>query len=310
MPQKVLLIDDSRSIHTILAAELREEKLSILSALDGEEGIRICREQQPDLVLLDIEMPSPDGFEVCRRLKADAETSNIPIVFVTVSSTSHAKIHGLELGAVDYITKPFDPAELRARVRATLRTKHLLDLLSKKAQIDGLTGLWNRTHFHHRLAQTISLAARAGRPVACVMIDIDHFKAVNDRFGHPFGDEVLRSVASTIIGCCRREDVVCRFGGEEFVLLLPNTDAKGAAVEAERIRLAVRGQTLLHHDIGVQVTISLGVADAHPKGITRGADLDRLDATLIAAADAALYRAKRAGRDRTEIAATSNLAAA
>jgi len=298
MSQKVLLIDDDLEIHELVAARLNDERIELLDAHGGDEGLRLARELEPDLILLDVDMPSPDGFEVCRRLKADQATAGIPIVFLTGASSSEEKIQGLDLGATDYVTKPFDPAELKARVRASLRTKYLLDLLNKKAQIDGLTGLWNRAYFHERLGQEISLARRQHRPVACILADADHFKSINDRFGHPFGDHALRTISAAITEACRREDVVCRFGGEEFIILTPQTDLAGAATHAERIRQAVRGKSLLHRGTTVPLTLSFGVAAA----LVHELDSDRIEAQLIELADAALYRAKQAGRDRVEIA--------
>jgi two-component system, cell cycle response regulator len=298
MSQKVLLIDDDLEIHELVAARLQDERIELLDAHGGSEGLRKARELEPDLILLDVDMPSPDGFEVCRRLKADLATAGIPIVFLTGASSSEEKIQGLDLGATDYVTKPFDPAELKARVRASLRTKYLLDLLNKKAQIDGLTGLWNRAYFHERLEQEISLARRQQRPVACILADADHFKSINDRFGHPFGDDALRTIASAIAEACRREDVVCRFGGEEFIILTPQTDLAGAAIHAERVRQVVRGKSLSHRGTAVPLTLSFGVAAV----AARDFDSDRIEAKLIELADAALYRAKQAGRDRVEVA--------
>src|SRR5438552_10201412 len=202
MPQKVLIIDDSKPIHALLRARLTDEPVELHSAFDGDAGVLAACNILPDLILLDVDMPNPDGFEVCRRLKADPATMNIPIVFLTGVSSTEQKIRGLELGALDYILKPFEPAELRARVRASLRQKYLLDLLSKKAMVDGLTGLWNRTYFDQTLAAQMALARRAGYPFSVIIADVDHFKSINDRYGHPTGDEVLRAVAQTIqINC-------------------------------------------------------------------------------------------------------------
>jgi diguanylate cyclase (GGDEF)-like protein len=303
MPQRILLIDDAKPIHALVRARLAGEAVEITSAYSGIEGLSLAAQLLPDLILLDVEMAQPDGFEVCRRLKADPHTVGIPIVFLTGASSSTEKILGLELGAVDYVTKPFDPAELRARVRASLRTKFLLDLLAKKAQIDGLTGLWNRAHFQARLSQEVSLARRVGRPLACVLLDIDHFKSINDRFGHPFGDEVLRALGSMLVEQCRREEVVCRYGGEEFVVLTPNTDSAGAASLAGRLCQAVRGLGLSHKGSLVNVTCSIGIAEIDLTAVMATANVDTLvEEALVAAADAALYAAKSAGRDRVEFA--------
>jgi len=289
-PQRVLVIDDSEMIHKLVRARLADEPVEIHCATGADTGIALATRIDPDLILLDVEMPGCDGFEACRRLKQDAVLSCIPVVFLTGMSTPAQKVQGLELGAVDYVTKPFDPAELRARVRAALRTKYLMDLLAKRAMIDGLTGLWNRACFEQRLASELSLTRRSDRPLACAMLDLDHFKRINDTHGHPFGDEVLRGVASVIQEACRAEDVPCRYGGEEFVLLLPNTALDGAMNLAERIRAAVSNTPFTYRRERVNVTCSIGIAD--------NLRLEGTDTSLVDLADQALYRAKQDGRNR------------
>jgi diguanylate cyclase (GGDEF)-like protein len=283
--QSVLVIDDSTLIHALVRARLEDEPIDLHSALDAATGLEMASRLTPDLILLDVEMPGVDGFETCRRLKINPKTMPIPVVFLTGVSDAQQKVMGLELGATDYITKPFDPAELRARVRAALRTKYLLDLLAKRAMIDGLTGLWNRACFEQRLESELALSRRSGRPVACMLLDVDHFKKLNDTWGHPFGDEVLRGIAQTLQECSREEDVVCRYGGEEFVMLLPNTAATQAATGAERIRGAIAAQKFTSRRQTVPVTCSIGVSDNASGG------------SLIDLADKALYSAKQNGRD-------------
>jgi diguanylate cyclase (GGDEF)-like protein len=291
MIQRVLIIDDSQNIHALVKARLANEPVELHGAFDGVSGLKLAGELLPDLILLDVDMPDPDGFEVCKQLKGLPATMSIPIVFLTGAGSTDEKIRGLELGAVDYITKPFDPAELRARVRAALRTKFLLDLLAKKAMIDGLTGLWNRTYFDQTMAAQLSLARRSGQAVSCILADLDHFKSVNDRFGHLTGDEALRIVAASFLTQCRIEDVVCRYGGEEFAVIVPNTPAEKASVLAERLRNAVQTLALKHRGRPVPITCSFGVADA-----ICGAD------RIIEVADAALYQAKTQGRNRIALA--------
>jgi diguanylate cyclase (GGDEF)-like protein len=287
MSQRILLVDDSPDVHVLVAARLRGEPVTLHHANDGEEGLALALSLQPDLILLDVEMPGTDGFETCRRLKGDACTMAIPVIFLTGACSTEEKIKGLDLGAADYVTKPFDPAELRARVRVSLRTKYLLDLLSRKAMIDGLTGLWNRAYFDQRLPAEQALMNRSTRPLACLMVDIDHFKRLNDRHGHPFGDEVLREVARAVGDGCRAHDVVCRYGGEEFAVLLPDTSQEQALTLAQRLCETVRGLRFERAKADVPVTCSIGVGHDVPS------------------ADQALYAAKHAGRDRVMIEAAS-----
>jgi diguanylate cyclase (GGDEF)-like protein len=284
---KVLMIDDARTMHGIVRARLLADGLDFQSAFNGDDGVALARVIQPDIILLDVEMPPPDGFEVCRRLKADPALSNIPVIFLTGVGSTEEKIRGLNLGAVDYVTKPFDGAELQARVRVGLRIKELLDLLAKKAMIDGLTSLYNRGYLNQRLQEELAYVARHKRPMSVILLDVDHFKSINDTHGHGFGDMVLKGIASILQQLSRTEDVPCRFGGEEFAILARETDARAAMAFAERLRSAVESATFSRGPISVSVTCSLGIA---------GSD-DGLDG-VIDRADQALYESKRAGRNR------------
>jgi diguanylate cyclase (GGDEF)-like protein len=288
MLQKILVIDDSEVIHRLLQARLCNEAAELHFALEGAHGVEMALDLQPDLILLDIDMPDPDGFEVCRRLKTDQRTVHIPIIFVTGDASTEQKIKGLELGASDYITQPFDPAELRARVRATLRSKYLMDLLEKKAMVDGLTGLWNRIYFEARFNSEVARARRGPNTFACLMIDLDHFKNINDTFGHGTGDEVLRGIGQILTDNCRGEDCACRYGGEEFAVLACNTTSEDAVGLAERIRSAIEQHDFRKDGKPVAVTCSIGVADLRhvpPPGV-------------VELADQALYQAKAEGRNR------------
>ena len=285
MADKILIIDDSPEIHTLVKVRLGELDVVIQSAYDGVSGLAKARDWQPDLILLDVDMPDRDGFVVCADLKADCVTMDVPIIFLTGFTSLEDKIRGLDLGATDYITKPFDAAELRARVRASLRTRRLVDLLSKKAMIDGLTGLWNRTYLDAHLSKAHSAARRSGQPLSCVMADVDRFKSLNDTCGHGFGDDVLRIIAGLFGACCRAEDIVCRYGGEEFTILLPNTTIDAAAALAERLRLAIEAQVFSHHGQPVQITCSFGVAQLQGP----------VPPTLVELADEALYRCQALG---------------
>ena len=290
MAQSVLVIDDSADIHRLLVVRLKDEEIALLRAMNGEEGIEMAKRLKPDLVLLDIAMPGLGGFDVCKTLKEDAETTSIPIIFLTGASDSVNKVKGLDLGAVDYIIKPFDVAELRARVRAALRTARYQKLLEQQAMLDGLTGLWNRAHFDRRLVEVLASCARHDRSACLVMLDIDHFKRVNDSFGHPFGDRVISFVGETLRSAVRMTDIPCRYGGEEFALILPDTDLDGGIVVAEQLRANIAARTWRQRDETFCITASLGVACSDGTQNDAGA-------ILVHSADRALYDAKAGGRN-------------
>lgn len=292
MTQRVLIIDDTKNIHALIKARLAGEPVELCSATTAADGMAMAGTLLPDLLLIDADMPEVDGFELCRRLKAQPSTMNIPIVLMTGPANTEAKMRGLEIGALDFLIRPFEPAELKARVRAALRTKFLLDLLYKKALIDGLTGLWNRTYFDQTLAAQLSLARRSGQACSVVMVDLDDFSEINDRCGHLTGDEALRVVAACMQATCRIEDVVCRFGGEEFGIIVPNTPADRALIMAERLRKSIEKLQLIHRGMPVPMTASFGIADV----------ATFTDKELLLAADAALRLAKRNGRNGIEIA--------
>jgi len=286
---KVLIVDDSEDCLAIAKARLAGEGVQIVTALDGPGALAAARDQKPDLVLLDVDMPGMDGFEVLRRLKAQAELCMVPVIFLSGSGGPEAKVRGLDLGATDYVTKPFDAFELRARVRAALRTKRLQDLLLEHASLDPLTALPNRRAMEERLAEEWSRVARHGGRLSFIMADIDHFKAVNDRFGHPVGDLVLQDVARAIAAQCRQADLPARYGGEEFAVVGPEVSAEGAAALARRARQAIEANVRQAGPQEVRVTASFGVADSEGK---------RSPEELVSAADGALYQAKNAGRNR------------
>lgn len=298
MTQTILIIDDSPDIHQLLKVRLKNLDVSLAHALSGAEGMVKTEETQPDLILLDVHMPEASGFDVCRDLNANSSTQNIPVIFLTGAADVDQKVLGFELGAVDYIQKPFDSAELNARVRAALRTKRFQDMLAQRAMIDGLTGLWNRTHFEMRLQDEVAATQRYDRPLSLIMLDVDHFKKLNDNHGHPFGDEVLQAVGEALAETARTSDSACRYGGEEFAVILRETNLEGALILAERLRKLIEGLTLRNKGQDVQVTASFGVSCSelcmNPLDFSRR--------WLITSADGALYAAKHAGRNRVRFA--------
>ena len=293
MPQRILAIDDSPEIHVLLAARLRPENLDFHSASDGAEGIRKARELQPDLILLDVDLPEMSGYEVCRRLKEDPLTSSLQIIFLSGDGQSMSKAQGLDLGAVDYVTKPFEAVELRARVRAALRTRRYQELLAQRAQIDGLTGIWNRFYFDRRLAEEIAAARRYGRELSLLMFDLDHFKKINDTYGHPLGDQVLQAMGELLTAKMRTTDAPCRYGGEEFAVILTDTDRQHARVAAARVQEGLAELRFNHKGRSFGVSASIGLASTD---VLAGSAL-LTAASLISLADDGLYLAKQGGRN-------------
>jgi diguanylate cyclase (GGDEF)-like protein len=298
--QHVVAIDDSEFTHKLLALQCARESYTLTSYLDPVEALEAVIASPPDLILLDLDMPVLSGEDVCRRLKDTPQTSMVPVIFLTGNEELATKVRCFDLGAVDYIMKPFQGPELLARARAALRTKRLQDMLATRAQLDGLTGLWNRTHFDESLRQHVDDYRRYGHRVSLVMTDIDHFKRCNDTYGHPFGDLVIQRVAEVLATTARGSDVVCRYGGEEFAILLRETDEEGAAGFAERARRQIEALAFQHGGETVRVTSSFGTA--HLDAV-RFADAPSLGAALVEAADGALYAAKQAGRNRVAAAA-------
>lgn len=301
--QQTLLIVDDEPTNVQALANLLKDDYRIQVANHGEKALELLRRgrpQLPDLILLDIQMPGIDGYEVCLRVKEDPATSAIPIIFVTARDTASEEEHGLNLGAVDYITKPFSPAIVRARVRTHMSLKRKTDLLEQYALLDGLTGIPNRRHFDTQYENEVKRSLRARHPLSVIMMDIDHFKAFNDHYGHGAGDECLQKVAEAMRGVLHRPgDLVCRYGGEEFAALLPGTDWNGAQETAHRLREAVETAAIphAHSSAGPVVTLSLGTATQDPVK-EQEQDPDAARTALLQRADQALYAAKRAGRNR------------
>jgi two-component system, cell cycle response regulator len=289
---KVLIVDDSPQSLAVAQARLAKDGLEVLLADNGQAGLDLVRREKPDLVLLDIDMPEPGGFEVCKAIKQDPNLSMIPIIFLTGTDDVESKIQGLDLGAVDYVTKPFNVFELRARVRTALRTKRLQDLLLAYSHIDPLTELWNRRAILARLDQEWARYERYRSPVALVLADLDRFRAINEGFGHNVGDQLLQAVARALAEQCRKTDLAARFGGEEFLIIVPEQQVQTARELAERCRRKIEEVRLNIDGTTVQTTASFGVADNTDVKSAK----DMLDR-----ADDALYRAKSKGGNRTEI---------
>jgi diguanylate cyclase (GGDEF)-like protein len=290
---RLLIVDDAMENIQILNHVLGEEH-EVLFAMNGEKALELAHQHQPDLILLDAVMPGMDGYEVCAALRAASDVRDIPIIFVTALTTPEDETRALEAGAVDFITKPFNVAVVRARVRTHLTLKRQSDAMRELTLTDALTGVANRRSFNEAIQNEWRRCARSAMPLSVIMIDIDYFKLYNDAYGHLAGDSCLKQVADTMLQCAGRSpDLLARYGGEEFVILLPQVDAQGAETVAERILASVRALAIPHRmsSAGDTVTVSLGVATLLPgKGGTPDA--------LVRCADNALYRAKKDGRNR------------
>lgn len=290
-PATILIVDDEETNLYALRLILESKGYRCLEACSGPEALQIASAAAPEVVLLDIHMPEMDGYEVCRRLKADARTSAIPIVFLTARYRDHDEIaKGLEAGAHDYVTKPFSAPELLARIGVMVRIQRAEAEARKASLTDSLTGLYNRRFLHQRLEEEMARSRRHGSPLACVMLDIDHFKSINDSRGHATGDLVLRDVAVILKDHIRRSDIAVRFGGEEFVLVLFSNTMEGARLVAERIRADVEAHNFAGGETPLRVTISVGISAFPDENVASADDLMRR-------ADAALYQAKEAGRN-------------
>lgn len=287
---RVLIIDDLVDVHRLISVRLRAEGLDFFGALSGEEGVAKATAELPALILLDLELGAVHGLTVLKDLKAAAATQDIPVIIISGNQHAHEKVKAFDLGAVDYVTKPFEMTELRVRIRQALKMRQLLQMLAQRAQVDGLTGLWNRAFFNQRWTEEVERSNRHRHSLAVAMLDIDHFKSINDTYGHSAGDAALQGVAKIIQRCCRNHDLVCRYGGEEFVIVMPETCPADAAIMGERIRHAIELEEWPRHPQR-RLTASIGIC-----GIT-AANGGAADA-IVEQADRNLYQAKRSGRNR------------
>ena len=288
--RKVLVIDDDPTTLEVLRALLRKIDIIPLLEQTPEKGIDLARREQPDIILLDIMMAVIDGYEVCRRLKTDVHTATIPIIFLSAKSESDDIIRGLELGAVDYITKPFQMRELEARIGAVCRMLNLQEELTAQANTDRLTGLPNRALLLDRLGSTIERAKRRENVLFAVLyLDLDHFKEVNDNLGHQYGDQLLVEVTKRLNTCVRSADTVARMGGDEFAILLEEiSDFSEAISVAERIKKTLRLPIGLREKKS-SVTVSTGIV------VSASGQVER--ETILRNADTAMYRAKEMNGD-------------
>lgn len=301
MKSAILIIDDSKLVRQQVIDILRGKSLFkfFYEAGDGIEGFKAALNRQVDLILCDVEMPGMDGFKFLRMMNSREELQDIPVIMLTGREDSETKVRGLEQGASDYVTKPFDPAEMIARVKVQLKIKSLQDKLKQSNQMllelshtDPLTGLNNRRFMMEGLRKEFERSERKNAPLSMIMIDIDHFKTINDNYGHQKGDAVLRDLARLLKKHLREYDTAARYGGEEFALILPETGMPEAGQVAERLRQAT--EELIFEDVNdLRMTASFGIASTQAETVQSVDD-------LIREADYALYNAKRGGRNRVE----------
>lgn len=291
----VLVAEDSPMIRAVLTAQLGAHGYRVVQATNGREALERLWQDSPDVALLDIDMPELDGMEVLDVVVGEPELATIPVLFLTGRASPEDVAEGLARGAHDYLRKPVESTELAARVRAALRTKRLADELRERnaqlqrlATTDELTGLYNRRHLGRELERLILRARRHGQLISVAMLDIDHFKAVNDEHGHAVGDTVLVEVAARLERRLRGDDLVGRWGGEEFLFVLSETPAEGAQIVAESVRAVIGDEPIALAVGAVAVTASIGWASWE---MSDGSD------DLLARADLALYAAKAAGRN-------------
>lgn len=306
-PPTILVADDEPTNRSLLQRRLERAGYSVVTAQDGRDAVDKTRATLPDLILLDVMMPVMDGLEACRIIKADEATHDIPVIFLSARDETDVKINGLSLGANDYISKPFKAEELLARVDVAMRIKREQDHLRstvvearadaetalESAMTDALTGLLNRYGLQRVLPREHAEAQRYGRQLSCLMIDVDNFKSVNDTYGHPAGDIAIQQVAEILTEAVRHSDTACRYGGEEFLVLLPETNLDGAITLAEKIRETAASR--IFGDAAHTFNLTLSAGAAMLTETESGND-------MIARADIALYHAKARGRNRVETA--------
>ena len=289
---RVLLVDDELLTRTVVGAQLEALGHVVRAAQDGASALRMAQEETPEVVLLDMELPDVSGLEVLDELQGDAELSRVPVVFLTGRTGAADVAEALRRGAHDYLRKPADEVELAARVGAAARLQRLQAELHRVALTDELTGLPNRRAAQALMQQAVSASARYELAVTVIVVDVDRFKAVNDRYGHPAGDAVLQEVARRLSDTLRVEDLCARWGGEEFLVVVLGVPGPAARVVGERLRLAVSARPVrLPDGQELAVRVSAGLA----QGVSSGA------AALVRLADDALYRAKQTGRDRVVV---------
>ncbi|MCL2034248.1 MAG: diguanylate cyclase [Oscillospiraceae bacterium] len=292
MDANILIVEDSKLSIKLLKTALKNEHCKITVSKDGKNLKSLILKHSIDIVLLDIILPQTDGFDLLQELVEDNDTKDTPVIVVSNLTDASDVKRALDLGAMDYVRKSFDPIEIIARVHSALKLKRKHDLLLKMSQKDTLTQIYNKQYFNMAFKRILNEKEKHHKGIAMIMIDCDHFKRINDRYGHMFGDMVLCEVANAIEKSIKHRDIACRFGGEEFCVIAPNATPFQAYAIAERIRTNVGKIVFKHEDEDVSVTVSCGVSHLKPKDDTPGSQ-------IVNESDLALYEAKQNGRNQT-----------
>ena len=292
--ERILIVDDEETNIDILM-EILGEDYDIYAATDTQTALEILKEEKIDLLLLDVLMPDINGFELCKLIKGDEDLKDIPVIFITALTDEESIEKAFEVGGNDYITKPFKPKEVIARVKTQLKLKKYQEKLKELAIKDPLTGLYNRRYFSEVAEIFQRNKKRYGKKLSVILMDIDNFKKINDTYGHKVGDEVLKALARILKESVRKSDVPVRFGGEEFLLLLPETHLKQATETAERIREKVENTLVSSLEGNIKFTVSIGVAE-----VSQNEEIEK----AVIRADNALYEAKRSGKNRVVVSYT------
>lgn len=289
--EKVLIVDDCKIVRRRLEKELRAHGFTTQTAVDGVEALKLIDKQDFDFVITDWDMPNLDGEVLCRCLRSDLNADGYTYVIMMTAHTKFDVVSSFSAGVDDFVSKPLNISELLARMQAGVRVLERDRRMIRAAERDPLTGLFNRRSLSSRLRIALDECQRTGRPLSCILLDLDHFKQLNDDFGHSLGDTALLQVAELLKVLFRATDHVFRYGGEEFLVVLPNTDFEDAQLCAERCRCAIAELDLKPFGVDRTLTASFGVAQSQT--------VERSSIELLERADTALLAAKQGGRDRT-----------
>lgn len=310
---KVLIAEDDPEINHLTSLTLRMDGYDVVSAHDGREALELILAEAPDLVMLDVMMPVMNGYQVAKEMQSRPNFANVPVIFVTAQNEMQDRVQGLEM-AVDYICKPFAVPELLARVRSAVRVRKLQEQLEKLAITDELTGLTNRRGFMTHIEEELWRARRFGHPLTVVLFDLDHFKRVNDTFGHAQGDVVLKAFSRVLENSSRHTDKVGRLGGEEFAAVLSETNMAGAQIFAEKVRATTESLEIQSEGQKIPVTVSIGAVSMLMQPVSPdntdsdpNPPMNELASRLLQAADKYLYEAKETGRNRAIMREVSNI---